>query len=61
MECDKWPEEIEQKIEELEKLEIISDNPIKKNDELYKIEIINLDITIKTQDSTYSLEDLREL
>ena len=41
MECDKWPEEIEQKIEELEKLEIISDNPIKKNDELYKIEIKN--------------------
>lgn len=46
------------KVEELEHLEIIYNNSIRKNNsEVYKLQIINSDITIKTQDSAYSLED----
>ena len=61
LKCQKWPEEIRKKVEELEKLEIIGNNPIRKdNKEVYKLEIINPDITIKTQDLAYSLEDRKE-
>lgn len=39
-------------------LEIIYNNSIRKNkSDVYKLQIINSDITIKTQDSAYSLED----
>ena len=45
----------------LEKLEIIGNNPIRKdNKEVYKLEIINQNITIKTQDLAYSLENRKE-
>ena len=47
--------------QELDKLEILGNSPIKEdNNEFYKTEIINPDITIKTQDLTYSLEDRKE-
>ena len=40
LECEKWPEEIRKKVEELEKLEIIGNNPIRKdNKEIYKLKI----------------------
>ena len=38
LECEKWLEEIRKKVEELEKLEIIGNNPIRKdNKEVYKL------------------------
>ena len=62
LECEKWPEEIRKKVEELEKLEIIGNIPIRKyNKKVYKLEIINAYITIKTQDLAYHLEDRKEL
>ena len=59
---DKWANKKgrakEKNVEELEHLEIIYNNSIRKNNsEVYKLQIINSDITIKTQDSAYSLED----
>ena len=56
-----WPIDIKNKIKALEKTKIIGDNPVNKNStEVYKLEIINPDITIITQDLAYSLEDRKE-
>lgn len=49
---------LQKRVEELEKLEIVKNNPIRKdNNELYKLKIINPDISIETQDIAYSLEN----
>lgn len=48
MKCDRWPNDTKKEIEELEHLEMIGNNPNRKiSNELYKLEIINADISIK--------------
>lgn len=45
----------------MEKVEIIENNPTKSSNSLsYQIEIINPDLTIKTQDLAYSLKDRKQ-
>ena len=52
-------QDYEEKSRKLEKLEIIGNNPIRKdNKEVYKLKIINPNITTKTNNLVYNLEDL---
>ena len=52
-------QDYEEKSRKLEKLEIIGNNPNRKdNKEVYKLKIINPTITTKTQNLVYNLEDL---